>query len=228
MFSTRYFIVVLFSFVLWKTVSVAEGKRGNLGEPSDISKESTAISYFDFKYNSRRLCEMKPFMDGKFLQHTEDDKVMCSSEDPCRKNQRYQKRFGKNKGKRAGEDRQERAGHYETSKDVVQDKGIHYWKEKAINCLNFMNSKTGKNNYRKKMADEVRNKKESEYKTYLAIVVALAIPVVVSVFYVRENKHLRKSLKETIAEGERLREELSEREMFHNIQETNYKPFEIQ
>ena len=101
MFSSRYFNVVLFAFVLWKTVSVADGKRGDLGEPSEISKVSTAMSYVGFRFKSRRLCEMKPSMDGKFLQHIEDDEVMCSSEDPCNKNQRYRKSFGENKGKHA-------------------------------------------------------------------------------------------------------------------------------
>ena len=78
------------------------------------------------------------------------------------------------------------------------------------------------------MADEMRNGKGSEYKTYLAIVVvAFFLVVGALVSYVRKNYYLKKSLKETTAECKRLREELSERELsekekFHNIQETNY------
>ena len=68
------------------------------------------------------------------------------------------------------------------------------------------------------LADEMRNRKESNYKTYLAIVIFLVFLALV--FYVRENNDLRKSLKEATAESERLREELLiEREKFHNIQE---------
>ena len=48
------------------------------------------------------------------------------------------------------------------------------------------------------MADEMRNGKESEYKTYLAIVVAVIFLVVVPlVFYVRENNDLRKEFDES-------------------------------
>ena len=73
-----------------------------------------------------------------------------------------------------------------------------------------------------RMADEMRNGKESEYKEYLAIVVVVIFLVLALGFYVRENNYLRRSLNEANAERERLREELlSERERFHNIPETN-------
>ena len=226
MFSRRYFSVVLFVFVLWKTVSTADGKRGDLGESSQISKVLTALKYVNLKYEFWRLCEMKPFMDGGLLQQTEKDKVMCP-ENPCRKNQRHEKRFREDRDKRMSEDKQKEASHYETSKKLVPDldKEIHNWKEKAIDCLNLMKSKTSKNNYRKQMADEMMRRKESENKTYLAVAVVLVFLGGVVIFCVRENNDLKKDLKEAIAERERLREELSEREMFHNIQETNYKPF---
>ena len=68
--------------------------------------------------------------------------------------------------------------------------------------------------YCRRMTDEMRSRKESEYKTYLAIAVAvILLGFLALVFYVRKNNDLRKSLKEGTAERERLREKLlSERE----------------
>ena len=226
MFSRRYFCVALLALVLWVTVSIADSERGELGEPSGASKVSTAMSYANLKYKSRQLGEIKPFTDGKLLQHSEEDKVMSPRENLSKKIQRYQKKFGEDKNIRASKGRRDKAGHYGANKEMGRNlaKELHYWKEKAISYLNLMKIKTGENNSRKLMD----NRKESEYKTYLAIVVALVIPVVVAVFYVCQNNDLKKSLKETIAEGKILQEELSERDMFHNISETNYQPFEIQ
>ena len=60
-----------------------------------------------------------------------------------------------------------------------------------------------------------------EYKTYLAIIVAVIFFVIIAlVSYICENNNLKKCLKKAIEEQKTLREKLSESEMFHNIQET--------
>ena len=59
-----------------------------------------------------------------------------------------------------------------------------------------------------------------EYKTYLTIIVAVIFLFVIALVYYYND--LKKSSKKANEEQERLPEELYEKEMFHNIQETNY------
>ena len=234
----RYFSSVLFALVLWQTTSIADAKQRKLDEPSEIFRryqrpvETFLDSYVDFRW----LDELNLFTDDGVFQETEDGKVVCEClENPSRRNQRYEceRGFGKDedcwwviyqRARKSGE----KMGNCEASKKCfppMQELAseMYYWKKKAVNCLIFMKMKADMIDHCWQMKDEIRNRKESEYKKYLAIVAAVIFLVFSGlVYYVCENNDLRKSLKEAITERERLREKLlSERERFHNIQETN-------
>ena len=63
---------------------------------------------------------------------------------------------------------------------------------------------------------------KDKYESYIAFIVAailFGIGVAVT-HYVRKSNYLRKCVNEVNTEPERLRKELSEKEFFHNIQET--------
>ena len=231
--------MVLFALVLWQTVSIACGRR-KLDEPSEIFRRYEAAldsfrdPYFDFQDEFRWLCEMNSLMYDRAFQESENGKVVRGcSQNSCRKNQHYERRFCEGEDCRWVIHEQvrkngEKMGNYEAIKecfaamlDSVQK--MDCCKEKAINHQSCMKVKKFKGF--EEMADEMRNGKESEYKTYLVIVLAVIFLVLALVYYVRENNDLKRSLKEATAQCERMREELSKRDLFHNIQETNHKLF---
>ena len=242
MLSRRYFGLVLFVLVLWQKTSTADvGKQRKMNDSSEIYHTyHTAVQiffggYVDFE-EFRLLGETNLFTHGKVFQRSENGKVLCvCPENPWRRNQRSddERRFGEDEDCGWVIYQQVRKNgvkmeNYEAGKKCfapMQDLAIeiHYWKEKAVNCSTFMKMKVDEVDNCWRMADEMQNRKESDYKTYLTIVVAVIHLVFLAfVFHVlRENNDLRKSLEEATAERERLREELlSERERFHNIQET--------
>ena len=63
-------------------------------------------------------------MDGGLLQHAEEGNVMSPSENPWRKDQRYQEGFSKDKDKRFGKSWEGTAEHNDTSKESLAVKSV--------------------------------------------------------------------------------------------------------
>ena len=200
--------MILFStFGLWQTASTAVCENRKLDDSPENSRRYHTASdlfpdpYVDFEEKFRWSCEMNSFAGDRVFQETENVKVTWGCpEISWRRNKHcdYKRRFGEDK------DRSwaifERVSRF--SKTVT-----HY--ERSRECFSTIQDLPMELYY--------------EYKTYLTITVAIIFLVVIAlVDCIRENNNLRKSLKKAIEEQERLREELPERKMFHNIQETNY------
>ena len=200
-------MTLFFAFGLWQAASTVVCKHRKLDETSEILRRYHAAvgqfldPYVDFEENLRWLCEMNSFANDRIFQETEDDKVTCGCpENPCRRNQRYnEQRFGENKDRRwAIYERESRFGETAT----------HY--EKSRECISTMQVLLMEIYY--------------VHKTYLTIIAAVIFLVIITFVYcAHEKNNLKESLKKAIEEQKRLRKKLSEKEMFHNIQETSYE-----
>ena len=183
---------------------------------------------------SQCICEMTSFTDGQFLRRTKDGKVMCGcSENSCRRNPAYQKRFGEDNDRRWAVYKRmsrnpDKSRHYIPSeeslalmKNIAGE--ITYWKrqedivrrekEKLVSSVDDI---AHANYYWKQKADILRIEKEklvSEYKSIIAIVIAVAICVASSfvslaICLYNHWKNTIRMLKKTNAEPVRLKEQL--------------------
>ena len=165
---------------------------------------------------SQCRCEMTSFTDGKqHLERTVDGKVMCGcSENACRRNSYYQRRFGEDNDRRwAVYKRVSRSldsRYYVPSKESrasMEDIGgeIDYWKQK-VEILSIE-----------------KENLVSEYKLRIGIAIAVAICVASSlvICLYKRWKNAERLLEKANTERDRLEEQLSQQEVLENSEPTN-------
>ena len=121
--------MILLTLALCQTASIAAAERKKLDESSKIfCKYNNVVDLFldscvGFEDEFRWLCEFNLLTDGKVFQESEDGKaVRRYSQNSCRKNQRYEQRFGEDEHCRWAIDQRsrkhgEKVGNYKAIKE---------------------------------------------------------------------------------------------------------------